>query len=298
MSIKARFTDEPLWLMDGSAFVFRGFYANQAMTRSDGMATGALYIVARILLRILREERPSHFAFILDGRGKHFRHELFASYKANREATPEALAAQIEPLCRLVRALGLRLEISKHCEADDCIASLAARYSLSRPVVIIGADKDLRQCLNDNVLMWDPAGKNETILTLDGFTAETGLAPEQWPDLQALAGDPSDNIPGIPGIGKKTAEKILRDYPRLEAIRDNFASLPPSLQKKFSGRLDDMFLYRELTTLRTSCSGPDLNPCALRRSMQPRPTPYCKNSNCLQFPANWLHCCGPAHSRP
>ena len=253
MTMKARFTEEPLWLMDGTAFVFRGFYANQSLTRSDGMPTGAVYIVARILLRILREEQPSHFAFMMDGRGKNFRHTLFTDYKANRSATPEALVAQLEPIKRLVTAMGVHLEVSEACEADDCIASLTSRYSSAMPVVIIGADKDLRQCLNENVVMWDPAGKNEKIITLDSFTAETGLAPDQWPDLQALVGDASDNIPGIPGIGPKTALTILRDHPTLEALRDGFEALPPKLQAKFDGRLDDMFLYRQLTTLRTDC---------------------------------------------
>ncbi len=265
MSIKARFSQEPLWLMDGSAFVFRGFYANQAMSRSDGMPTGALYIVARILLRILREEQPARFAFVLDGRGKHFRHELFEAYKANREATPEALVAQFEPIKRLVCALGMHLEVSDACEADDCIASLAHRYGPEMPVVIIGADKDLRQCLTPSVIMWDPAAKNEKLVTLESFEAETGLRPEQWPDLQALVGDSSDNIPGIPGVGPKTAEKLLQDYPSLEALRDNFDALPPTIRKKLDGRLDDMFLYRQLTTLRlTCCDTVDLDRLALR----------------------------------
>ena len=253
MSIKARFSREPLWLMDGSAFIFRGFYANQAMTRSDGMPTGALYVVARILLRILREEQPTRFSFVLDGRGKHFRHALFEAYKANREATPEALVAQFGPIKRLVKALGLHLEVSSNCEADDCIASLVHRHQRDVPVVIIGADKDLRQCLRPEVIMWDPAAKNEKIVTLDSFVEETGLKPEQWPDLQALVGDTSDNIPGIPGIGPKTAEKLLQDYPSLEALRDGFESLAPTVKRKFDGRLDDMFLYRQLTTLSTGC---------------------------------------------
>lgn len=255
MSIKQRFTTEPLYLMDGSAFVYRGFYANQSMQRSDGFPTSALFIVARILMKILREEQPGHFAFILDGHGPNFRHELFPLYKAQRNATPEDLIRQMEPIHRLVRALGLHLEISEGCEADDCIASVAKRYREERPVVLVATDKDLKQCLHPNVLMWDPASRDEKIVTLDSFTSETGLVPSQWPDVQAIIGDSSDNIPGIRGIGPKTAEKLFRDYPTLEAIRDGFESLSPSLHKKFDGQLDAMFLYRQLTTLDTSrCS--------------------------------------------
>ena len=114
-----------LYLMDGSAFVFRSFYAFRDMTRSDGFPTNALYITTRLLLKLVREERPAHFAFVLDGKGPNFRHRLFPAYKANRSATPEDLVRQIEPITRVIRLLGLPLLISDQVEADDCIASLA-----------------------------------------------------------------------------------------------------------------------------------------------------------------------------
>ncbi len=265
MSIKQRFAAEPLYLMDGSAFVYRGFYANQSMQRSDGFPTSALFIVARILMKILREERPSHFAFVLDGHGPNFRHDLFPLYKAQRSATPEDLIRQMDPIHRLIRALGLHLEISDGCEADDCIASVAGRYRDEHPVVLVATDKDLKQCLHPNVLMWDPASRDEKIVTLDSFMAETGLTPDQWPDVQAVIGDSSDNIPGIRGVGPKTAEKLFRDYPSLEAIRDGFDDLPPALHKKFEGQLEAMFLYRQLTTLDTSrCPGLTLDAMKVR----------------------------------
>lgn len=265
MSIKERFSAEPLYLMDGSAFVYRGFYANQSMQRSDGFPTSALFIVARILMRILREEQPSHFAFVLDGHGPHFRHELFPLYKAQRSATPEDLIRQINPIHRLVKALGLHLVVSEACEADDCLASLTVRNREERPVVLVATDKDLKQCLHPQVLMWDPAGKDEKIVTLQRFEEETGLTPMQWPDVQAVIGDSSDNIPGVRGVGQKTAEKIFRDYPTLEAIRDGFDNLPPALHKKFDGQLEAMFLYRKLTTLDTGqCTNVTLADMAVR----------------------------------
>ncbi|MFR6519251.1 MAG: DNA polymerase [Bilophila wadsworthia] len=252
MSIKQRFEQEPIYLMDGSAFVYRGFYANQSMQRSDGFPTSALFIVARILMRILREEQPKHFAFVLDGHGPNFRHELFPLYKAQRSATPEDLIKQIDPIHRLIKALGLHLEVSDSCEADDCLASLAKRYREERPVILVATDKDLKQCLHDNVMMWDPASRDEKIVTLKSFEEETGLRPTQWPDVQAIIGDSSDNIPGVRGVGPKTAEKLFHEYASLEAIRDGFASMKPALQKKFDGQLEAMFLYRQLTTLDTS----------------------------------------------
>lgn len=242
---------EPLYLMDGSAFIYRGFYANQTMRRSDGFPTGALFIVARILLRILREERPRRFVFVLDGHGPTFRHELFPLYKAQRKSAPEELVRQLDPIRRLTHALGLPLEVSDGCEADDCIASLAARWRQECPVILVATDKDLKQCLAPNVLMWDPAARDEKIVTLERFKAETGLLPSQWPDVQAVIGDASDNIPGVPGVGAKTAEKLFRDFPSLEAIRDRFADLPAAARKKFDGHLDAIFLYRQLTTLAT-----------------------------------------------
>lgn len=255
MSLKQRlgFTTEPLYVMDGTAFLYRGFFANANMTRSDGVPTGALYIVGRVLMKLLRDEQPSHFVFMLDGHGPHFRHELFPAYKANRPSAPEGLVAQVEPVKRLVRSLGLHLEVSEACEADDCIAGLVHRFHASRPVIIIGMDKDLRQCLHENVVLWDPASKEEKLVTLQSFQKETGLVPSQWPDVQALVGDSSDNIPGVRGVGAKTAEKLFQDFRSLEDIRDNFGKVPPAIQRKLEGSLDAMFLYRRLTTLDTGC---------------------------------------------
>ncbi len=240
---------EPLFLMDGTAFLYRCFYGNPGMKRADGFPTGAIFALGRILLRILRQERPQAFVFALDGKGPTFRHELYAPYKAQRTATPEPLVQQIAPVTELVRALGIPLVVSNGCEADDCIAGLAHRFKDSRPVVIIGSDKDFKQCLAPGVVLWDPASKGEKMLTLESFQTETGLTPAQWPDFQAVIGDSSDNIPGVPGVGPKTAEKIFADFPTLEAIRDGLDELPEKVRAKFSEHLGDIFLFRRLTTL-------------------------------------------------
>lgn len=255
---KFGFDKEPLYIMDGNAFIFRGFFANQRMARSDSFPTGSIHIVGKTVFKILREEKPQYFLFVLDGQGSHFRHELYAEYKSNRPQAPEELKQQFEPTKTMLRRLGIRVEVSQKAEADDYIASLAKKYSAERPVVIVGMDKDLKQCLNENVVMWDPASKEEKIVTLQSFTEETGLMPGQWPDVQALIGDSSDNIPGVKGIGEKTAIKLFQDFPNLESIRDNFGSLPPAVKKKMDGNLDAMFLYRRLTTLDTACCSLDL----------------------------------------
>ena len=267
MSLKQRLglAAEPVFLMDGSAFIYRGFFANRNMQRSDGFPTNSLVVVSRVLLRILREERPRYFAFVQDGKGPNFRHEIFPLYKANRDATPEDLVRQLDPIHRMVRALGLRLEVSQGCEADDCIASLAARFAAEHPVIIVSGDKDLKQCLGPNVYMWDPVSKEEKLVSEADFTAESGVTPAQWPDVQALIGDTSDNIPGVPGIGPKTARQIFSICPSLEDIRDHFVLLPPKMQAKLQAHLENMFTWRELTTLRRDfCPGVTLDDLRVR----------------------------------
>jgi DNA polymerase-1 len=244
---------EPLYLIDGSSFLYRGFYAYPDLRRSDGLPTNALFIVLRILLRLLREEKPRHAGFFLDGKGKNFRHELYPQYKANREAMPEPLILQIEPLRRGVGLLGFPLLVLEGAEADDGIASLADRFRADLPVVIVGSDKDLRQCLRENVVLWDPGGKQDKIVTLGDFTAEYGIAPAAWPDLQALVGDASDNIPGVAGIGPKSAMALIRDWADLEGLRAHVDEVKPAWRDKIAPQMDEVFVYRELTRLKTDC---------------------------------------------
>lgn len=268
MSLRKRLglAGEPLYLMDGSAFVYRGYYAFQNMARSDGFPTNALYIVTRVLLKLLREERPKHFAFVLDGKGPNFRKDLFEAYKANRSATPEPLVAQIEPIKDLMDLLGVPLIVADGFEADDYIASLACRFREQQPVVIVGADKDLKQCLHPQVVMWDPASKDERVTTLASFIEETGMQPESWADYQAIIGDSSDNIPGVPQVGPKTAQGIIDKFPTLETLFAGLASLPPKVQARFEGMRDVCFMYRELTRLRTDvCTEPTLDDLSVRQ---------------------------------
>jgi DNA polymerase-1 len=253
MSLQTRLglKTEPLFLIDGHAFIYRGFYAYPDFKRSDGFPTSAMYIVFKLVLKLLREENPSHLVFVTDGRAPTFRHELLPSYKANRPRMPEGLAAQLEPLKAGLRLLGIRVLEAEGGEADDCIASLAARFKDDRSVVIVGADKDLRQCLDENVVMWDPAQGKEKLITRDGFVEETGLKPDQWADFQAMTGDAADNIPGIPKVGPKTAMGFLRRFPSLDALKKNFDRLTAKEQTLLAPHMEQVFVYRELTTLRT-----------------------------------------------
>jgi DNA polymerase-1 len=241
----------PLYLIDGSSFLYRAFYAFPDLSRSDGFPTNALFITLRIILSLMKKEHPEQACFVLDGKGPSFRQEIMPSYKAQRQKMPEPLSLQIEPLLQGVQLLGLPVQVAEGGEADDVIATLCARYKKKRPVVIVGSDKDLRQCLDSSVVLWDPGQRTEKLITLEDFTKEEGLTPEQWPDFQALVGDSSDNIPGVPGIGPKTAKKLLARYPTLEALRDNFDHLSSKEQQKLGPHMQAVFQYRELTRLRT-----------------------------------------------
>ncbi|SMP45479.1 DNA polymerase I [Desulfonatronum zhilinae] len=259
MSLKSRLnlSADPVFLLDGTSFLYRAFYAFPDLKRSDGFPTNALFIVLRLLLRLHREERPRYAGFFLDGPGPTFRHELFTPYKAQRPKTPEALVQQIEPLVRGVELFGLTVQVSEGVEADDLIASLCRKFKSECPVVVVGSDKDLLQCLDKNVVIWDPGLKNEKLVTNESFRREHAMTPEQWPDFQALTGDSTDNIPGIPGVGPKTAMGLMRRFPTLEALRDNVNVLTPKERKKVEPELERIFTYRELTRLRT-----DLHPDA------------------------------------
>ncbi|MFW6177940.1 MAG: DNA polymerase I [Desulfohalobiaceae bacterium] len=242
---------EPLYLVDGSSFLYRAFYAYPDLSRSDGFPTNALYITLRVLLKVLRQEEPQYFCFVLDGREPGFRQEILREYKAQRLKMPEALEQQIPPLLQGLSLLGIYCLQSRDAEADDHIASLCSRFKEQRPVVILGSDKDLQQCLDEHVLLWDPGQRNEKVITLADFQAKQGISPDKWPDYQALVGDKSDNIPGVPGIGPKTALQLLQSFPSLEELQDKLHLLPPKQQEKLAPHMDSAFLYRKLTELRT-----------------------------------------------
>ncbi|MFH1914158.1 MAG: DNA polymerase I [Pseudomonadota bacterium] len=261
---RLRFDSEPVYLIDGTALFYRAFYARADLKRADGFPTNAINTTLRVLMNMLRDENPSHVAFIMDGKGPTFRHQLYDRYKAQRPAMPEPLAQQIEPVRRGVELLGVRLMVSDGVEADDSICALAHKYKSDRPVVIVASDKDLKQCLDRNVVMLNQAGKAEKIITLESFREEEGIEPAQWPDYQAIIGDSADNIPGIPKVGPVTARKIMQTCPTLEALRDNCADLPDTLREKVEPELENVFLYRELTRMKADCCDLPLNHFAIR----------------------------------
>lgn len=240
-----------LYLIDASSYMYRAFYALGRLTGPDGKPTQAIYGFAQMLLKVLREKKPELICVVFDAPGPNFRHELYASYKATRQKMPEDLAEQVPLIKKLVALHGLPQAELEGFEADDIIATLAGRASKEDiPVVIVSADKDLHQLVADGrILQWDP--QKDEIFTEKEVAARLGVKPSQVADLLALMGDSSDNVPGVPGVGEKTARNLLARFPTLEAVYEHLDDVTSAaVRKKLENHRDLAFLSRDLVTIR------------------------------------------------
>lgn len=247
-----------LFLIDGHALAYRAYYAltaggSQRLTTSKGEPTAGIYGFASVLLRLLEQEHPEYLAVAFDT-GKTFRNELYPEYKATRAKMPDDLRPQIEHIRRLVDAFGIpRLEV-EGVEADDVLGSIAqqaVQHGLG--VKIITGDRDLLQLVNARVII-NLAGSK--LAEARDFTPETvvevlGVRPEQVVDYKALVGDTSDNIPGVSGVGEKTAVQLLQQYPTLDAIYANLEALTPRVRTRLEAGRESAYLSRRLATIRT-----------------------------------------------
>lgn len=245
-----------IYLIDGSAFIYRAFHAVAPLTNSSGFQTNAVFGFISIVKKLLKERQPTHVVVAFDSRGPVFRHEMYAEYKANRPPMPEELAGQIPYIKQAVGALGLRSFEENDVEADDIIASAAKTLSAEgNRVVIVSGDKDLLQLVDDNVTMWDPM-KN-TIMDSDAVVAKYKVAPHRLLDCFALIGDSSDNVPGVPGVGPKSAEKLINQFGSLEELYEQVETLK---QSKMKERLIEnrqlAFLSRRLIRLKLDVAVP------------------------------------------
>ncbi len=197
--------------------MYRAFHALPPLTSSRGEPTGAVYGVINMLRSLVAEYQPQYLAVVFDARGKTFRDDLFAEYKANRPPMPDELAAQVEPLHALVQALGLPLLRVPGVEADDVIGTLAMQAAVhGMETVISTGDKDMAQLVGPHITLVNTM--SHTVLDREGVKDKFGVPPERIVDLLALMGDSSDNIPGIPKVGPKTAAKWLNSYGSLDAL--------------------------------------------------------------------------------
>lgn len=245
MSLKT----EEIFLIDGSAYIFRAYHAMGGLSNSKGFPTGAIFGFTNMLMKTLRDKSPSRIAVVFDAPGPTFRHEKYPLYKANRPEAPQDLIIQIPKILELVRAYRLPMISVAGFEADDVIATLTRQAKLLKwNVIIVSADKDLTQLVSEGVVMWDP--QKDTLYDEKGVQEKFGVLPAQMLDFLSLVGDSSDNIPGVRGIGPKTATNLIHEFGSLKGIYDQLEKISkPKLREALKTNRDNAFLSRELAKL-------------------------------------------------
>jgi len=253
----AQIAENPLILVDGSSYLYRAYHAFPPLTNSAGEPTGAMYGVLNMLRSLLLQYQPSHVAVVFDAKGKTFRDELFAEYKSHRPPMPDDLRAQIEPLHSMVKAMGLPLLVTPGVEADDVIGTLALEAEKAGYAVLISTgDKDMAQLVTPNVTLINTM--NNTILGPQEVCDKYGIPPELIIDFLALMGDSSDNIPGVPGVGEKTAQALLQGIGGLDALYGNLESIATlsfrgakTMAAKLEQNKEVAYLSYKLATIKT-----------------------------------------------
>jgi len=237
-----------LVLVDGSSYLYRAFFAMPPLTNSRGEPTGAVYGVVNMLRKLLADYQADYVAVVFDAKGKTFRDELFEQYKAHRPPMPDDLRAQIEPLHAIVRASGLPCLVVEGVEADDVIGTLAQQAAAAGIDTLISTgDKDMAQLVDGHITLINTM--SNTILDREGVVEKFGIAPEQIVDYLALVGDTSDNIPGVPKVGPKTAVKWLTTYGTLNNLVAHAGEIPGKVGESLRAHLEQLPLARQLATI-------------------------------------------------
>ena len=240
--------DSTLYLVDGSSYIYRAYYAIRHLSSPSGFPTNAIYGFIQMLLKLLKDHHPQHVAVVFDAGRITFRTDIYPEYKANRAAMPDDLRLQVGPIREVVRAFNIpALELAGY-EADDIIGALAARHSAAGgKVVVVTGDKDLMQIVSERVTLLDTMkGKASAIAEVH---ERFGVGPELVPDILGLAGDSSDNIPGVPGIGEKTAIKLIQEYGSLEQLLERAAEVKGKVGEKLREFREQALLSRRLATI-------------------------------------------------
>lgn len=238
-----------LILIDGSSYLYRAFHALPPLTNSKGEPTGAIFGVVSMLRKLLTEYNPSYIAITFDVRGKTFRHEAYAEYKAQRPPMPDDLQVQVQPLHEIITAMGLPIIAIEGVEADDIIGTLTKQAQQDGlEVLIISGDKDLAQLVNERVTIIDTM--NNSYLDVSGVEKKFGIPPEKVADYLVLVGDASDNIPGVPKVGPKTAVRLLKEFGSLEGIIKNADKVEGAVGESLRNSLPQLPLTKLLTQLK------------------------------------------------
>ncbi len=247
----------PVYLIDGSAYIYRAYHAISPLINKNGLPTHAIYGFTNILLRVLREREAKYAAVVFDVKGPVFRHEIFPDYKANRPPMPADLVCQIPWIKKIVEAHNILCLERQGVEAEDLIASAARALERNgETVIIVSGDKDLLQLISPAINLWDPM--NDKIMTEAEVRKKYNVPPEKLNDLFALIGDKSDNVPGVPGVGPKTAEKLINEHGSLAALFTNLDRLKKSKLKENLADFKNLaFLSRKLIRLKDDLEAPD-----------------------------------------
>ncbi len=257
-------SNSSLFLIDGSSYLYRAYFAiRQPLTTHDGFPTKVIYGLTNMLWKVLKEKDPEYVAIVWDAKGPNFRHDLYADYKANRPAMPDDMSVQIPHVREIVNALGLTQLEKNGYEADDIIATLARRIT-DQTIMIVSGDKDLLQLIGPQVSIWD--SMKDEVTDLDAFHQRFGIEPLQFLDVMTLTGDTSDNIPGVPGIGLKTALKLIKSYGSVDNLIRHLDEIPKGkLKERLETHKDRLDLWRRLVSLADDITVPlDIN--AFRRN--------------------------------
>ena len=240
---------KPLVLVDGSSYLYRAFHAMPGLSNSSGEPTGAVYGVTNMLRKLLTDYDPQYIAVVFDAKGKTFRNDLYPDYKANRPPMPEELRPQVPLIHEIVEAMGLNLLVEEGVEADDVIGTLATQAAKEgRDAIISSGDKDLAQLVDKHVNMVDTM--KDAVYDHDGVIEKFGVPPERIVDYLTLVGDTSDNIPGVPKVGPKTAAKWIEEYGSLDELIAHADEVKGKIGENLRGALGQIPLSKELVTIK------------------------------------------------
>jgi DNA polymerase-1 len=245
-----------IYIIDGSAYIYRAYHAIAPLSNSAGLATNAVLGFVNMVTRLRKERQPDYLAIAFDSKGPVFRHQLYDRYKANRPPMPEDLQQQIPYIKKFVEAANILTLETQGVEADDIIASIVRSFtSKGHRVIIVSGDKDLLQLVTDDVVMFDPM-KDQDMSPAD-VQKKYGVTVEQLLDFFALVGDSADNIPGIPGVGPKTAEKLIGTFGSLEGLYERVEEMKKSkMKEKIIASREQAFLSRDLIALKADVEVP------------------------------------------
>ena len=243
--------DKTIYLIDGSAYIYRAYHAIRSLSNSKGFPTNAVFGFTRMLLKLVNDKRPEYIIMFFDSKGPTFRHELFNAYKANRPPMPEDLSIQIPCIKEITAAFNIPVMEKQGFEADDLIGTISLQAEAKGFfVVMVTGDKDFMQLVTDKAVIWDPM-KDKKIDT-DSIKKDFGVVPNQMTDVFGLAGDSADNIPGVPGIGQKTALSLIQAFGGMDLVYDQINTITKKKQKQnLINYKDQAFLSRELVTIDT-----------------------------------------------